>query len=85
MSPDEALEIYTYQTAVVEYAEQQGVPKVKMVRLFDTLDKLNNGKFNKDIILEIEKHIASIAEDSFDEKLNSVLIEIKKGLLEMKK
>lgn len=84
MTIDEAIEIYGQQAIITDLAIEAGVRKIDMVILFDLLDKLNIDLYDKKLILKVEETLAIIAEQSFDENLNSVLHEIKNTIKQIK-
>lgn len=84
MNIDEAIEIYTQQTLITERAVEVGIRKIDFVNLFDVLDKLNDNIYDAGCIRKAEEIIAIIADQSFDEGINSILHEIKNTLKQIK-
>jgi len=84
MTIDEAIEIFGQHANVIDYGVSQGIKKDDLVWLFDRVYKLNDSPKNMELIRETEDLIAKVAEQSFDEKINSVLIEIKKNISHLK-
>lgn len=84
MTIDEAIELYTQQTSITDYATSIGVRKIDMVVLFDLLDKLDKNLYDTSLIKEVEETLAIIAEQSFDESLNSILHDIKSTVKKIK-
>lgn len=84
MSIDEAIDIYTQQTNITDHAVNAGIRKIDMVNLFDLLDKLDKNLYDSFLIKQVEETIALIAEQSFDEAINSILHEIKMTVKKIK-
>lgn len=84
MTIDEAVDTFGYQANVVDYAVEQGVKKGDFVLLFDKVSNTFNKRPLKEDILEIEKLIAKIAAQTYDEKIMSMLLEMKGALKEFK-
>lgn len=84
MKIDEAIEIFGQHANVIDYGVSQGIKKGDLVWLFDKFHKLNESPFNMEIVREVEELIVKVAEQSFDEKMNSVLFEIKQSISKSK-
>ena len=84
MTIDEAVDTFGYQANVVDYAVEQGVKKGDFVLLFDKVSNIFNKRPSKEEILEIEKLIAKIAAQTYDEKITTMLLEVKGSLKEFK-
>lgn len=88
MTLDEIIIQYDNQARMIDFLIDCGIPKYKAVKLFDLLDKASQDNIpvgqKRMLASSIEESIASIAEDSFDEDVNNILIEIKKETQNLK-
>ncbi len=84
MTIDEAVDTFGYQANVIDYAVEQGVKKGDFVLLWDKVSNIFNKRPSKDQIFEIETLIAGIAAQTYDEKIMTMLLEMKGSLKEFK-
>jgi len=84
MTIDEAIDVFGQYANVIDYGVAQGIRKSDLVWLFDRIYLLSEDSKNVKLMKEAEGLIAIVAEQSFDEKINSILMEIKKTICELK-